>query len=131
MKTKGIIPGYHGIMDLDIRNMEPKHIKQAIDQHYNDINKYKAEQELLKPEHRYENTIIRIKKQLEYNCMKEKIALDAIEKAALERNIQYNTNNIQYNNKQKKYNKFGVVNVKRCKNSICGNSIKMDPPYPS
>lgn len=96
MKQKGIIPGYNGIMDLDVRNMEQKYRKQAIDQHYNDIKLYMAEQEQLKPEHRYENTIIRIKKQLEYNCMKEKVALDAIEKAALERSIQYNNNNHNY-----------------------------------
>lgn len=90
MKPKNIIPGYHGIMDLDVRHMEQKHTKQAIEQHYNDIKKYKAEQDLLKPEHRYENTIIRINKEREYICMKEKAHLDAIAKAALERNIQYN-----------------------------------------
>ena len=93
MKPKNIIPGYYGIMDLDIRHMEQKHTKQAIDQHYNDIKKYKAEQELLKPEHRYENTIIRINKEREYFCMKEKADSDAIAKAALERNIQYNIRN--------------------------------------
>ena len=80
MKTKGIIPGYNGIMDLDIRDMEQKHVKQAIDQHYSDIHKYKAEQELLQPQHRYENTIIRIKKQLEYNSMKEKAYLGTLRK---------------------------------------------------
>ena len=90
MKPKNIIPGYNGIMDLDLRHMEQKHTKQAIDQHYNDIKKYKAEQELLKPEHRYENTIIRINKEREYFCMKEKADSDAITKAELERNIQYN-----------------------------------------
>ena len=90
MKPKNIIPGYNGIMDLDITHMEQKHTKQATEQHYNDIKKYKAEQELLKPEHRYENTIIRINKEREYFCMKEKAYLDAIAKAALERNIQYN-----------------------------------------
>ena len=90
MKPKNIIPGYYGIMDLDIRHMEQNHTKQAIDQHYNDIKKYKAEQELLKPEHRYENTIIRINKEREYFCMKEKADSDAIAKAELELNIQYN-----------------------------------------
>jgi hypothetical protein len=90
MKNEGIIPGYHGIMDLDVRNMEQKHIKQAIDQHYADITIYIAEQGKLKPEHRYENTIMRIHKQQEYICMKEKAYLDAIDKAALDRIIQYN-----------------------------------------
>jgi hypothetical protein len=93
MKPIKIIPGYHGIMDLDITHMEQKHTKQAIEQHYNDIKKYKAEQELLKPEHRYENTVIRLNKEREYFCMKEKADSDAIAKAALERNIQYNIRN--------------------------------------
>ena len=93
MKPIKIIPGYHGIMDLDITHMEQKHTKQAIDQHYNDIKKYKAEQELLKPEHRYENTVIRINKEREYICMKEKTYSDTIKKGALEQNIQYNIRN--------------------------------------
>lgn len=93
MKPNNIIPGYHGIMDLDIRHMEQKHTKQAIEQHYDDIKKYKAEQALLQPEHRYENTIIRINKEREYFCTKEKTDSDAFAKAALERNIQYNIRN--------------------------------------
>jgi hypothetical protein len=93
MKPIKIIPGYNGIMDLDITHMEQKHTKQAIEQHYNDIKKYKAEQELLKPEHRYENAVIRMNKKLEYFRMKEKADSDAIAKAALERNIQYNIRN--------------------------------------
>jgi hypothetical protein len=90
MKNEGIIPGYHGIMDLDVRNMNPIYIKQAIDQHYNDIKIYTAEQATLKPEHRYENTILRINKQRAYICMKENAYLDAINKAVLDRNTQYN-----------------------------------------
>ena len=93
MKPNKIIPGYHGIMDLDVRHMDQKYTKQAIEQHFNDIKKYKAEQELLKPEHRYENTVIRINKQQEYFCMKEKADSDAIANAALERNIHYNIRN--------------------------------------
>ena len=88
-----IIPGYHGIMDLDVRHMDKKYTKQAIEQHFNDIKKYKAEQELLKPEHRYENTVIRMNKKLEYFRMKEKADSDAIANAALDRNIQYNIRN--------------------------------------
>ena len=90
MKNKDIIPGYHGIMDLDVRNMDPRYIKQAIEQHENDIKMYIAEQAKLKPEHRYENTIMRIDKQRAYICMKENAYLDAINKAALDRNNQYN-----------------------------------------
>ena len=95
MTTEGIIPGYHGMMDLDVRYMEPRHIKQAIDQHYNDIKKYTAEQSKLKPEHRYENTVLRINKQLEFTQLKQKKYYKNIDNAALERNIQYN------NSKQK------------------------------
>lgn len=90
MKRKGIIPGYHGIMDLDTTNMEQKHVKQAIDQHYKDIKIYKEEQAQLKPEHRYENTVIRIQKQHEYISMKEKAYYDAIEKSSLERSVERN-----------------------------------------
>jgi hypothetical protein len=90
MNNKDIIPGYHGIMDLDVRNMDPIYIKQAIDQHYNDIKIYTAEQAKLKPEHRYENTVMRIDKQRAYISMKEKAYLDAIDKATLDRNKQYN-----------------------------------------
>ena len=92
MKNEGIIPGYHGIMDLDIRNMDPRYIKQAIEQHKNDIKIYNAEQAKLKPEHRYENTILRINKQREYIKKKEKEYHECIEKESLERNKLYNDN---------------------------------------
>jgi hypothetical protein len=90
MKPEGIIPGYQGIMDLDVRNMEPRYIKQAIDQHHNDIKIYKIDQSKLKPEHRYENTVMRIDKQQAYIRMKEKAYLENIDKASLERNMHYN-----------------------------------------
>ena len=90
MKNKDIIPGYQGIMELDVRDMDPRYIKQAIEQHENDIKMYIAEQAKLKPEHRYENTILRINKQRAYINMKEKAYLEAINKAALDRNKQYN-----------------------------------------
>ena len=90
MKPEGIIPGYQGIMDLDVRNMEPRYIKQAIDQHHNDIKIYTSEQSKLKPEHRYENTVMRIDKQQAYIRMKEKAYLETMDKASLERNMHYN-----------------------------------------
>tara|TARA_B110000967_G_C18874601_1_gene557552 strand:- start:39 stop:317 length:279 start_codon:yes stop_codon:yes gene_type:complete len=58
--NNNIIPGYKGIMDLDVTNIDPRYIKQALDQHYNDIKKYTLEQSLLKPHLRYENTVLRI-----------------------------------------------------------------------
>ncbi len=91
MKNEGIIPGYHGIMDLDVRNIEPRYVKDAIKEHYKDIKIYKTEQAKLKPEHRYENTILRINKQREYIQMKEKEYRENIEKESLERNKQYNS----------------------------------------
>ena len=90
MTTKDIIPGYQGIMDLDVRNIEPRYIKQAIEQHHNDIKIYTTYQSKLKPEHRYENTVMRIDKQREYIRMKEKAYLETIDKASLERNMHYN-----------------------------------------
>ena len=56
-----MIDGYKGIMPLDTTNIKPEHLKQAIECHYKDIEKYKLEQKQLKPELRYENTILRIK----------------------------------------------------------------------
>tara|TARA_B110000967_G_C18515759_1_gene378594 strand:+ start:237 stop:518 length:282 start_codon:yes stop_codon:yes gene_type:complete len=63
-----MIEGYQGIMPLDTSHMKPQFVKQAIEQHSKDIEGYKREQSLLKPEHRYENTIIHVQKQhkLEY-----------------------------------------------------------------
>ena len=90
MKNKDIIPGYHGIMDLDVSNMDSRYIKQAIEQHENDIKIYTVEQAKLKPEHRYENTVLRINKQREFSDMKVKAYLDSIEKAAIDRNKRYN-----------------------------------------
>jgi len=57
-----MIKGYNGIMDLDVSNMDPKCIKQAVEQHQNDIQIYTKAQQELKPEMRYENTILRINK---------------------------------------------------------------------
>lgn len=47
--NKLIVPGYNGIMDLDLSRIDPKHRRQAIQQHERDIELYRAEQELLHP----------------------------------------------------------------------------------
>ena len=52
-----IIPGYNGIMDLDLTNINPVFYKELINQHLKDIENYKIEKYNLKPELRYENTI--------------------------------------------------------------------------
>ena len=90
MDKHHIVKGYKGVIDLDLSLVPKSYIKFAIAQHYKDIEEYKKYQQTLKPEHRYENTIMRIDKQREYICMKEKAYLDAIDKAALDRNNQYN-----------------------------------------
>jgi len=64
-----MIDGYQGIMPLDTRNMKPEHRKQAIEQHHKNIQEYTLGQSQLKPEYRYENTILRIEKQHELDNM--------------------------------------------------------------
>jgi len=61
--NKNIIKGYRGVIDLDLSLVHKDHIVSTVKQHYKDIEDYKKYQKSLKPEHRYENTIERIKKQ--------------------------------------------------------------------
>ena len=61
-----IIPGYKGIMDLDLTNVEPKLHKIMIEQHQEDIKLYKIEQSKLKPSLTYENTIERVNRLHKY-----------------------------------------------------------------
>ena len=63
--NKNIVKGYKGVIDLDLSLVPHNYIDSAIKQHYKDIEDYKKYQKSLKPEHRYENTILRIKKQIE------------------------------------------------------------------
>tara|TARA_Y100000389_G_C17338646_1_gene452058 strand:+ start:597 stop:881 length:285 start_codon:yes stop_codon:yes gene_type:complete len=60
--NKNIIPGYKGIMDLDLSIIDSKYHNIVIEQHLKDIYNYKKEQSLLKSHLRYENTIERINK---------------------------------------------------------------------
>lgn len=89
-KKDNIIPGYHGIMDLDVSNIDPIYMKQAIEQHYNDINIYTIEQSKLKPEYRYENTVLRANKALELAHSQRRKYLDDINKQQYEQNKKYN-----------------------------------------
>lgn len=63
---KYIINGYHGIMPLDLTNVDPKYHKTLINEHKKDIEEYKLEQEKLPPKLRYENCIGKVHKQLEH-----------------------------------------------------------------
>tara|TARA_Y100001970_G_scaffold288183_1_gene414813 strand:- start:1129 stop:1416 length:288 start_codon:yes stop_codon:yes gene_type:complete len=89
-EKKEIIKGYKGIMDLDLSLVEEIYKKSAVEQHYKDIEEYKKYQALLKPEHRYENTIERIRIQKE---KEEKIRIDNLIK---EQNKRYELINKLY-----------------------------------
>ena len=62
MDKKNIIPGYNGIMPLDLTNVDVKYHSILIEQHYKDIDLYKKEQTKLPKKLRYENTIMRVEK---------------------------------------------------------------------
>ena len=62
MDKKNIIPGYKGIMPLDLTNVDKKYHSILIDQHYKDIDLYKEEQAKLPKKLRYENTVMRVEK---------------------------------------------------------------------
>lgn len=58
-----IIPGYFGIMDLDLTNIDSKFHHELINLHFQEIEEYKKEQ-LQRPKHiRYENCVKRINDQ--------------------------------------------------------------------
>ncbi len=65
-KSKKIIKGYKGIMDLDLTDIKLFYHKSMIDQHFKDIDNYKIEQMQLKPELRYENNVELSLKKIEY-----------------------------------------------------------------
>lgn len=69
-----IIKGYKGVMDLDLSLVPKMYEKEAVEQHYKDINEYKKYQKSLKPQHRYDNTVERIYKRIdnENNIRNEK-----------------------------------------------------------
>ena len=58
-----IIPGYKGIMDLDLTNIDSKFHHEMVNLHSQEIEEYKKEQ-LQRPKHvRYENCVKRINDQ--------------------------------------------------------------------
>ena len=63
MSKREIIPGYKGIMDLELSSISEEYKADVIKQHYKEIKEYKIEQKN-RPSHlRYENTIERIRRQ--------------------------------------------------------------------
>ena len=61
--------GYNGIMDLDLTNIDPKFYKELLDLHRIDIKEYKLDQAKRKAKDRYENSVGRAMKNIEYNNM--------------------------------------------------------------
>lgn len=62
MEKNLIVPGYKGVMELDLTIVDPKYHKDVITQHHKDIDDYKCREKTLKPNMRYENTILKIEK---------------------------------------------------------------------
>ncbi len=54
-----IVPGFQGVMDLDLTRVDKKHHEELVKQHIKDIDDYKLEQATMKPRLRYENTILK------------------------------------------------------------------------
>ena len=75
-----IIPGYKGIMALDLTNIPYKFQAQAVEQHHKNIQEYKQEQAARPARDRYENTVERA----EHIHRLDAIALDKRCKEALE-----------------------------------------------
>ncbi len=90
--SSNLVKGYNGIMDLDLNLVPSKFHKEAVEQHYKDIDNYKKEQALLPEKLRYENTVIKAEKVIE------------IEKLALQRRIKekYDEDTKRINNLYKK-----------------------------
>lgn len=89
MKSK-IIPGYNGIIPLDLTHVDPKYHKEMIRVHLNDIETYKKEQSKLPERLRYENSILRIQKQLTYERYLEKVRIDREENEKRQKYIKNN-----------------------------------------
>ena len=61
-EEKDIVPGYKGVMDLDLSLVAKENRAVVLKQHDEDIKSYKLYQESL-PEHlRYDNTVVRAEK---------------------------------------------------------------------
>jgi len=60
--SSNIVKGYNGIMDLDLNLVPIKFHREAVEQHYKDIENYKKEQALLPKKLRYENTVVKAEK---------------------------------------------------------------------
>ena len=62
-KMENLVKGSKGIMDLDLELVPKAFHKEALKQHYKDIEEYDMYQLTLPEKLRYENTILRINQQ--------------------------------------------------------------------
>lgn len=93
MKKREIIPGYKGIMDLDLTNIQEEYRENAIERHLKEIEEYKIEQKK-RPQHlRYENTVERIRNE---HILEDKIKNERMIRLSNER---LNHNEIYNNSK--------------------------------
>jgi len=94
MKKREIIPGYKGIMDLDLTNIHEEYRENAIERHLKEIEEYKIEQKK-RPQHlRYENTVERIKKQLDLEDKIKNERMIRLSNERLKHNEIYNNSKI-------------------------------------
>lgn len=63
------VPGYKGIMELDLTNVDKILHSEMKKQHKKDIEDYKIEQSKLPKRLRYENTIVKAQKVIEMDSM--------------------------------------------------------------
>jgi len=93
-----IIPGYNGIMDLDLTNIDSKFHHEIVNLHFQEIEEYKKEQ-LQRPKHiRYENCVKRILDQFKRDQ-------EIVKKRELEKKIKKDEEYQKWVNYLKKINK--------------------------
>ena len=85
-EEQNIVPGYNGIMDLDLTNIDEKFHKEMIKIHLQEIKDYKKEQLSLKLKLRYENSVERVLKQIERD---KKIMMERVKEKEKEKEIEY------------------------------------------
>jgi len=92
MNKKEFVDGYKGIMELDLTDIPENLKKQTVEQHMKDIDKYKIEQNKLKPCLRYENTVENIQKKEEKEKKIQEQQSNIKLQEQIKRNEMYNNN---------------------------------------
>ena len=89
-----IIPGYKGIMPLDLSGVEQQYHKIMIDQHEKDIKEYNKYQSELPLRLRYENTTYKALRQIELDNSINYQRIRAFESEQRKRDIRLLNGNI-------------------------------------